>query len=325
MGERHDAKVSIERSGARMSEIAQELARRASPSWVKAQVRERAVKRSGEMKERVSGSPIALGSIGGAAGLLAGITGGVMAARRHGRSIREPRTYHAGPEYGGYSEVENPVAETGIYTSTQGDVSVEGVGLEAGGYGTDYTAQGFVGGEYEAGAESGGIGAKGAELKERVGEKAGEVKWKAQEKFGHARERASEGAWHMRERASHMRERIPSRYEMKTKAQDNPSILAAVGLAFGALAGLLLPVTSREEQLLSGAKSKASRQVQKLGDKVQHRMDEVHEKISGSEEGHLADTSEFEASGVTGESFATEGTPSFYSGSDLEPPTDTRH
>src|SRR5690606_13903098 len=119
MGERDDAKHSIERSGARMSEIAQELARRASPSWVKEQVRERAVKRSSEMKERVSGSPVALGTFGGAAGLLAGIGAGVLAAKRHARSretTSEGRTYHAGPEFVRYAQT--PTSETGIYTST---------------------------------------------------------------------------------------------------------------------------------------------------------------------------------------------------------------
>ena len=68
MGERTDAKRSIESSARHMSEIAEELSRRASPRYIGEQAREKALNKTHEWKEEMTTSPTALSLIGGALG-----------------------------------------------------------------------------------------------------------------------------------------------------------------------------------------------------------------------------------------------------------------
>lgn len=72
MGERDDAKHSIEQTRARMSAISEELARRSSPEYLKGKARSMARDKTMEMRDRVVDSPWALAALGGAFGAIAG-------------------------------------------------------------------------------------------------------------------------------------------------------------------------------------------------------------------------------------------------------------
>lgn len=91
MGERHDAKRSIESARESMSEIADELVRRASPQYVKQRVKEAAVTKTSEVRERAMVNPWFFPVVGG--------TLGVMIGRAVGQQIRERRA--EAPRYRG--------------------------------------------------------------------------------------------------------------------------------------------------------------------------------------------------------------------------------
>jgi hypothetical protein len=108
MGERDDARHSIESAREHMSEIADELSHRANPGELKERAKERAKEmvtdKSYELRERIKSSPKGLGLLGG----LIGATSGLLLSRYFGRD-REYRQYRGyrgdGREYGyGYPE-----------------------------------------------------------------------------------------------------------------------------------------------------------------------------------------------------------------------------
>lgn len=72
MGERDDARHSIEQSRERMSAIVEELMRRATPRYLGDRLKEATVEKTMEWKEKASTSPISLGILGGAIGAAAG-------------------------------------------------------------------------------------------------------------------------------------------------------------------------------------------------------------------------------------------------------------
>ena len=67
MDERESARAEINDSRERLKEIATQLAQRAKPSYMKERAKEAAVQKSVEIKDRIAGSPVALGIIGGIA------------------------------------------------------------------------------------------------------------------------------------------------------------------------------------------------------------------------------------------------------------------
>ena len=72
MGERDDARHSIEQSRERMSAIVEELMRRATPRYLGDRLKEATVEKTMEWKEKASTSPMTLGILGGAIGAAAG-------------------------------------------------------------------------------------------------------------------------------------------------------------------------------------------------------------------------------------------------------------
>jgi len=78
-----------------MKDIAAQLARRAEPTYVKRRAKEAAVEKSMELRDRIMGSPIALGIIGGLA--TATIAKVVMNQQTRGNYVREQRGFE-GPE-----------------------------------------------------------------------------------------------------------------------------------------------------------------------------------------------------------------------------------
>jgi len=225
MGERTDAKRSIESSARHMSEIAEELSRRASPHYIGEQAREKALNKTQEWKEEIVRSPMALGLIGGALGAA---IGGALARNRRGSSFRESRT--AG-EYG-----------YGGPSRSRFDL----------GYGEIRSREGSDG----AGAMREKIAGGAQELKERAGDLV-------------------EG----------VRERIPTAAELGQKAEDNPMLIALGGIALGAIAALLLPVTRKERELLEPVKEKAGEAIGTLGNKVGESVQQAQQRIAGEQEG----------------------------------------
>jgi hypothetical protein len=164
--------------------------------------------------------------------------------------------------------------------------------------------------------------------KERVSETVQSAKERAGEVMGSARERASGMMGSARERASDLRERIPSRYEMREQArswyanaaQEQPVALALGAFAFGALAAALLPVSSRERQVLEPARRKAEEAVAQAGGRIEERLGGVSGQEQGGERSSQASASSsapaYNTYG-TEETSARSGTDVSRSGSDV--------
>lgn len=244
MDERQSARAEIDDSRERMKDIAAQLARRAEPTYVKQRAKEAAVEKSMELKNRIIDSPLALGIIGGLT--TAGIAR-IVLNRQHARSS--------------FASSQTAYDET-RYNETPYD---DGSGLN--------------------------LGEKAHEMKSQVSEKVSE-------KMGAAREQAG----HLKDQAMHqvdlLRERLPSAHDVKDKAQqitarargyagDEPLITALGALAIGAALGFLLPLSQPERRLLAPAREQVGARLESLShevtDKVQEKVDTLHEKIVGEE------------------------------------------
>jgi hypothetical protein len=99
-------------------------------------------------------------------------------------------------------------------------------------------------------------------------------------------ERISEGAQDLKQKASDLvddvRDRIPSATTVRHTAEDNPLLIALGGMALGALAALLLPVSNKERELLEPVKQRASEAMGELGEKVRETADQAQETIAGA-------------------------------------------
>lgn len=132
----------------------------------------------------------------------------------------------------------------------------------------------------------------------RLGEKAQELKAQVGEKVGAVKEQAG----HLKEQAMHqvdaLRGHLPSAHDMKDKAQqvtarardyagEEPLITALGALAIGAALGFLLPLSQPERRLLAPAREQVGARLESLSsevtDKVQAKVDDLHEKIVGDE------------------------------------------
>lgn len=87
MDERESARAEIHDSRERIKEIAGQLAQRAKPTYMKERAKEAAVQKSVELKDRIAGSPVALGIIGGIA--TAGIAKLLMRSRQPDGDTRQ--------------------------------------------------------------------------------------------------------------------------------------------------------------------------------------------------------------------------------------------
>jgi len=221
-----------------MKDIAAQLARKADPNYIKQRAKEAAVEKSMELKDRIIGSPFALGIIGG------------LATATIAKWLLNP------PE-----------------------------------------ARGNYYGQRERAFDSneGRLADKAQEVKAQVGEKVEAVK----EQAGYLKDRAMQ-------RVEALRDRVPSADEVKDKAQqltarardyasEEPLITALGALAIGAAFGFLLPLSHPERRLLAPAREKVGAKLDSFGnemtDKVQAKVDELHEKIAG-EQGRDSPTGE---------------------------------
>jgi ElaB/YqjD/DUF883 family membrane-anchored ribosome-binding protein len=258
-----------------MSELADELARRAEPEHLKelahekaaelkAQAKERVVEKADEMKSRAkeavmrktmdvkerADTPTGWSLLGALIG--AGVGSVLMKkafdARRNAR-----------------------------YTT-----SYEAEGLYAG---APYTPAGTI--------DTGMVGtssSEGSHLKERVSEAASTVKEKVLGTAHGVSERASGLMDQAKDKASHLRERMPTRDDGRQAAdwfthamEDNPLLLAVGGIALGIIGASFLPVTGRERQLLEPQLRKAKDSLTGSLSNLQSNLgSKIEEKLSTS-------------------------------------------
>jgi hypothetical protein len=260
MGERTDAKRSIESSTRHMTEIAQELSRRASPGYIGEQAKEKALNKTQEWKEQMTSSPTALGLIGGALGAAIG--------RAIARNRRTSMRYGDGDRYG-YGD---------RYAYAYGDRSGYGYRRDLR-YGEDLR----YGQDYGHGY--------GQDLRYGDESRSGE----GSDRTGAVKEKISEGAQDLKDRASELkdragdvisdvRQRMPSRDELRHGAEENPMMIALGGMALGAIAAWLLPVSRKEREVLEPMKQRAGEAVGTLGNKMSDSVQQAQEKIAGQQE-----------------------------------------
>ncbi|MGE5049617.1 MAG: hypothetical protein ACM3PC_13650 [Deltaproteobacteria bacterium] len=234
-----------------MSEIAEELSRRASPRYIGEQAREKALNKTHEWKEEITTSPTALSLIGGALG--AAIGGALARNRRSSAASRESRRF---AEFG--------YGDRGFEAGYRGDL-----------------------GYRERPLYTGDPGYRDPAFRDGPGGRAG-MGEKIADGMGGVREKIAGGAQELKDRAGDLvngvRERIPSAAELGQKADDNPLLIALGGIALGAIAALLLPVSRKERELLEPVKQKAGEAIGAMGDKVSDSVQQAQEKIAGEEE-----------------------------------------
>ncbi|WNZ63796.1 hypothetical protein QEG98_08905 [Myxococcus sp. MxC21-1] len=170
-------------------------------------------------------------------------------------------------------------------------------------------------GEEAMGTGAGGDGpltdmkASASDKAHEVKDKAHEVKDKALDKATEIRERTAGVVHKARERASHARERVPSREAVQHQAADwlnrtvdeQPLLLAVGGITLGMLASTLLPVTGKERKLIEPAKRRATEGVSQLGGQLQEKLQEEEQQAPGgpgSSNQTASDTSSVSASHV---------------------------
>jgi hypothetical protein len=151
--------------------------------------------------------------------------------------------------------------------------SAMGAGVHGG------TAAVGVSGDYSAMSGDVGVGTVSTtdvNLKDRASDMAQSVKDKA----SGLKDRAMGAVGQVRDQATHLRERIPSGSEMKGRTSDwfdralenQPLMLAVGSMALGVFASMLIPVSSRERQLIEPAKRKAQESLSQLGDQLEHKL-----------------------------------------------------
>jgi hypothetical protein len=81
-----------------------------------------------------------------------------------------------------------------------------------------------------------------------------------------------------------VREQIPSTAELGEMAGENPMLVALGGLALGAIAALLLPVSHKEREMLEPVKQRAGEAVEQLGNKMSDSVQQAQQKIAGQQD-----------------------------------------
>lgn len=297
MGEQDVPIREISDARARMSELADEMARRMEPEHLKAiaaekvsdlkeQARERAtekveelkthakeavMRRTTDIKDRAD-TPKGWSMLGAILG--AGVGSMLM---KKAFEVRRESGWHMGSQgrrmYGRY-DVDTPElvpAPDGGLMRPSGDLR--------GTLGTDFGG---------ADTGDGGLKARASDVMDTAKDKVSELKGRAEGLVDRAVDKAQG-----------LRERIPDRGEMKHQAtdlystvSDNPVLLAIGGIAIGALFASFIPVTNRERQLIEPAKAKMRESISQLGDQLETRLSGQAEDVSGQED-------EFQASAAS--------------------------
>lgn len=342
MGERDDAKRSVESSRARIGVLAHEVSRRMTPGYAKERAREMARDKAYEMRDRAAERPWMLPLLGAGIGALLGkaLTSRAQERRdrygwddRYDRYGRGDRLYGRGDRYSGRGDGYG-LRDVERYEVWSGE--------DSGVIGRDDDSAFDV--EASSGSSSGlrdraeDVKERASEMKDRASDKVSEVKdrivGRASDVSDRVRSRASDVSDRMRSRAYDLRDRMPGSEDLRANAQENPAFWAFGALAVGAVLGLLLPVTESERRALAPAKEKlreASQQAaQTVSDKVSEKMGQ-----SGANDRQGESFSTTEGRGDTFASTTGAGmgapapmTPSSGAGAtgpDILPPTDPLH
>ncbi len=318
MAERNDARRSIEASRTHLTEIAEELSRRTSGDYLKDRAREAAMarasrardaamSRASDMKERASASPAALGTIGALAGGTLGMALGKKAKNRResesyyqygggfrteggsyvSRDYVSQPAYTPSPDYSASPEVGSTESWSEPWRASGADAGWSNVGYDREGYSSYGRTS-----EFPEESRSDRMKGKASEVKER----AFEMKDRASEKASELKDRVSHKASDMKhrlderreshaqgpslkQRASEWRAHMPAGGELRSRARENPTGAILGGLALGALAATLLPLTRKERRVMHPAKERARSQFGEQIHRVQERIG-----ISGEEE-----------------------------------------
>lgn len=316
MGERHDAEREIAQARERLSELTEELSRRASGPYVKERAREfadetierakfKARERTYEMRDRFLESPWALGLIGGTIGAIAGkMIGEVTKKRFSGRDEGWDQRYLA------YGNVDRPYDE---YNATH-----ESAGLNSGSYGAErsiITDDSMYGLDQTYGARSEGeIGRVGFEGEVYTGKDDG-MKAKAQEKLGAIKHgvadkassvkhgiadtassikhgvsdtasRAKDKLHDVREHLPNMRHAIPSKEQLRSggravvrSTEEHSNLWALGALAVGAFFGAMVPVSQKERAMMRPAKDQLKAQLGDIKDEAISTAKNIKENV----------------------------------------------
>jgi len=243
-----------------VKQIAAELRRRASTSYVKNVAKEKAVEKGQEWKERMLGSPIALGVIGGVS--TAAIAS--LVNRFAGRNGWERnRGYMGAGHAGGHGEY------TGYMRGDEGDTRTS----------KDLTER---------------VADSIDDVKEGASQRIEQVKKRASERIDEAKERTSAAVERVGgatrasvERASRkvdeIREKLPSTGEMREFAErttgEQPLVVLFGAVALGTALGLLLPMSNPERRVMEPVRRKAREELESLGEKLEAGIGEVREKL----------------------------------------------
>jgi hypothetical protein len=176
-------------------------------------------------------------------------------------------------------------------------------------YATSYEAEGLYAGPPYTPAgtiDTGMVGtsSEGPDIKARVSEAASTVKDKVLGTAHGVSDRASGLMDQARDKASHLRERIPSRDDGRQAVdwfshamEDQPLLLAVGGIALGIIGASFLPVTSRERQLLEPTMRKAKDSLTGSLSSLQSNLGgKIEEKLSAASESSEDQDDELDAS-----------------------------
>lgn len=300
---RGEGEVAVSRE--RLTEIATELARRAQPEYVKARAHEVAddlkLKAKDAAREKVDDykgrarmavrekahdvkeMAMQQGKGMNMWGALIGAGLGVAVVKLLQDRSRQNAEYRGFGPYAGYREV--------------------GYGFEGSfDRGYDYDGEGYA----DVGVR-GDLQARGKfdEVKSQAGEKIGDLKAQASDKLDDLKSTASDTVESVKGRASdvvenvkgkasgmadrisseahQLREKVPSGDELRMKmnsAVDNDPVIVGLGaLAFGAIAGLLLPVSDSERKAYSKVRIAAQEKLQEAGGMIQEKLQGVADQM----------------------------------------------
>lgn len=346
MDEKYVAEREIARSRARMTDLAVELSRRASPTYVREHAKEmakdkamamrehakeKAMAKSMEWKEQASHSNKPFGLLGAVAGWVLGSSAFKMYQKRHADGYRSSSMGYGSQTQGwsdqGWNGGQTYVGAESIGSDYTADYSSPAYGTQAGtaDLDIDVVLSDSSGDKpslkEKAGEKLGALKEKAVEMKgnvrDRSSDMSGSVKGRAHDLAGSVRERSQHLVGSTRERSMHARENVQEWYGRSINEQ--PWILMLGAMAIGSLAAYLLPVTNPEHRVLSPAKSRVREQIQKVSGAVE-------EKISGgsNEESQTAssgyDVSEtsnptYGASETTGASYSASAESSYVASS----------
>lgn len=316
MDQRTDARHEIEAARSRMTEIADELSRRASSGYIGGKAKEVAMERTREART----NPKKLGMLGALAGGGLGFLAAKMAKKREAKKFRSygryeqirpersyvSREFVTSPYYGQREAYDRqreaayrPDYEAAPEVSTLGVESWRSPEASRDWSSSTEERPGAKEKMQEAGEK---VSAKAHDVGEKVSSKASELREKAGEKFGHLKERAgemkdkaghggSERLEHAKERAHSMREHIPSRDEIKHQAEEHPFSAILGGMLIGAAAAALLPLSRREKKAFHSTTERAK---EKVGSSLRHFEEQIESRLGGDGASHPSESASSE-------------------------------